>query len=156
LLSQGRDAVEGEGSGEGGFVDDDQLTLPEGGAGALMGVPPFRGVLRRDAEVVREDLCCDRRRGKTDNAAAAVLTLPRSAKCTHGGRLPGSSGADQHIDYSPRHGHRRERCGLILAKHSSLAIRAGGHLLNDVDGHGRRGGGAGALEKSVFGGEKFF
>ena len=156
LLGQSRDAVEGEGAREGGFIDDDQLTLPEGLAGALMGVPPFRSVLRPDAEVIREYLRCDRRRSETDDATPAVLTLPRGAECTHGRRLPGPSGADQHIDYSTRHGHRRKRRGLILTKHSPFTVGAGGHLLDDVDGHDQRGSCAGALEEPVFGGEEFF
>jgi hypothetical protein len=46
-----------------------------------MGVPPFRSVLRPDAEVVREDLRRDRRRGESDHAVSPVPTLPRRAEC---------------------------------------------------------------------------
>ena len=60
VLGEVGDAVQGQGAGEGGFVDDDELARFEGGAVDEVVLPPLRRVLGRDSEVVGEDLCGDR------------------------------------------------------------------------------------------------
>ena len=46
------DSVKGERARERGFVHDDELPGVERGAGGPVGLPPFRRVLRRDAQVL--------------------------------------------------------------------------------------------------------
>ncbi len=56
LLRSLRDPVQGEGAGEGGFVDNDELPGLEGGAGVLVGGPPLRRVLRGNPQVIGQHL----------------------------------------------------------------------------------------------------
>ena len=60
VLGEVGDAVQRQGAGEGGFVDDDELTRLEGGAVEEVVLPPLRRVLGRDPEIVGEDLGGDR------------------------------------------------------------------------------------------------
>jgi hypothetical protein len=59
-LGEVGDAVQGQGAGQGGFVDDDELARLERGAVDEVVLPPLRRVLRRDPEIVGEDLRGDR------------------------------------------------------------------------------------------------
>ena len=74
-----RDAIQRESAGERGFIHDHELTLTERRAGVLVVLPPLRGVLRPDTEIVGEDLRGDRGRCETDDAAVPKMTFPRGA-----------------------------------------------------------------------------
>ena len=92
------DAVEGEGAGEGGLVDDDELVLGEGGSAMAVFVEPLGGVLAIDPQILGQDLGRGGTRGETDHAVPTVLCGPHVLQCPHGGGLAGSSGADQYIE----------------------------------------------------------
>ncbi|MPM81900.1 hypothetical protein SDC9_128957 [bioreactor metagenome] len=59
ILGKVGNTVQRQSARQGGFVDDDELPRLEGGAVQEMVLPPLRGVLGRDAEVIGEHLCCD-------------------------------------------------------------------------------------------------
>lgn len=99
LRRQGGDAVEGERARQGRLVDDDELSLAERLAGAVVGVEPLGRVLGLDAEVIGQDLRGDGGRRKPDHAAAPVLALPCPSQCRHRCRLPRTGRADQYIDH---------------------------------------------------------
>lgn len=77
LRRQGGDAVKGERARQRCLVDDDELTLAERLAGAVVSVEPLGRVLGLDAEVIGQDLRGDRGRRKPDHAATSVLAFPR-------------------------------------------------------------------------------
>ena len=64
--------VKGEGAGERGLVNDDQLPLPELGPSSVVLVERLGGVLAADAQVLGEHLGGDSTGREADDAALAV------------------------------------------------------------------------------------
>ena len=148
------DPVQGESPRQGGFVNNDQLTRPEGRAGVLMGGPPLRRVLRLNAQIVGQHLRRHRRRGQPHHRPGTTLRFPRSAECVHRGRLPGPGRPHQHIHHPTRHGNRRQRFSLVGTKHPALGVRLARDGLDGGQVDARAGGGAGPLQETVLRGEE--
>ena len=151
-----RDAVQGQGAGEGGFVHDDELASAERVSVDEVVLPPLRGVLGRDSQIIGEDLRRDRGRREPDHAAGAMLVLPRPPQRGHGRSLPRPSRANEDIDDAPGHGDLRQRGSLVVAESVSLSVRARGDPLDHRERHGRPGGRAGAVNEAVFGRQQSF
>ena len=154
LLSCLRDPVQGEGAGEGGFVDDDELPGLEGGAGVLVGGPPLRRVLRGDPQILGQHLRRHRRRRQPHHRPSTMRGLPCPAQGVHRGRLPGSRRPHQHIHHPARDGNRRQSCRLVGTEHPPLGIGLARDGLDGGEVDARAGGGAGPLQEAAFCGEE--
>ena len=81
-------------------------------------LPPFRQILRRDAEVLSQHLRGGSRRGEPDDGAGTVRCLPGSPECVHRGRLARASRSHQHVDDAARTGDLCEGRDLVVRQHS--------------------------------------
>ena len=144
-----RDPIQGQGAGEGGFVDDDELPGLEGRAGVLVGGPPLRRVLRLNAQIVGQHLRRHRRRCQPHHRPGTMLGFPRPAQGVHRGRLPGPRRPHQHIHHPARHRDRRQSSCLVGTEHPPLGVRLARDGLDDSEVDARAGGGAGPLQEAV-------
>ena len=113
-----------------GFVDDDELPRLEGGVVAEVVVPPFRGVLGGDPEIVGQDLGGDRGGGETDDGTGLVFGCPGAAQRVYGGGLARPRGAGQDVEHTPGCGDAGQGVGLAVAEYPPIRVRSTGGLLD--------------------------